>query len=95
MVAEMSSPLEHRAVLLEAVAEIRSTTLVEPGCLKYDFYESPFEPGKYTFVEEWESADSLREHARTSNMARFQERIAGKVTGSKISIHEVSSTRIR
>lgn len=74
---------------------MRDTTVAEPGCLKYDFYESPFEPGRYTFVEEWENSDNLRDHSRSPDMARFQERIAGKVSSSKISIHEVASTRVR
>lgn len=74
---------------------MRATTLVEPGCNKYDFFESAFDPGRFTFVEEWEDGDALRTHSRTPEMAKFQERIAGKVTDSRISIHEVASTKIR
>jgi quinol monooxygenase YgiN len=40
----------------------------EPGCTKYDCYQDLADPLRFTFIEEWASADDLAVHAAGDNL---------------------------
>lgn len=47
---------------LTACRTVRAASLTEPGCEKYDFYQSPDDATKIVFVEEWTSKAHLDTH---------------------------------
>lgn len=47
---------------LEACRKVRQPSLAEPGCEKYDFFQSPDDPTSIVFVEEWASKQHLDTH---------------------------------
>ncbi len=61
--------------MLESALEHCNTVLgpsrSEPGCASYSFYCSPSDPCEMIFVEEWKSADALREHFRMPHVLAF------------------------
>ena len=49
-------------VAIEACRVVRSQSVLEPGCERYDFFQSSDDPTKVVFVEEWTSKAHLDTH---------------------------------
>jgi len=47
---------------LEACRVVRGHSVQEPGCERYDFFQSPDDPAKIVFVEEWSTKSALDVH---------------------------------
>jgi len=67
----------------ETVAETRAAleafvepTRAEPGCITYELMLNNDDPTDLTFVEEWESNETLDAHLRSPHIAAFQAREA-------------------
>ena len=46
-------------------------TRAERGCIDYRFYQDIEDPRAFSFVEEWESRDTLDAHFRSSHVGGF------------------------
>lgn len=55
---------EAKALLLELVELTRKET----GCLQYDLLQNQADPTDFTFVEEWESHESLDAHLASEHI---------------------------
>ncbi|KUJ65090.1 monooxygenase [Streptomyces albus subsp. albus] len=55
---------------LEAMIE---PSLEEPGCLAYQPYADPNQPGRMVIVEEWTGPEALEAHFRTPHFAHVRE----------------------
>ncbi|HLO97092.1 MAG TPA: putative quinol monooxygenase [Fimbriimonas sp.] len=53
---------EALAAALDACSTVRSHSVKEKGCERYDFYQSPADPTRIVFVEEWTSKADLDVH---------------------------------
>lgn len=63
-----------------------SASLGEPGCLRFDVFQSQDNPSLYFLVEVYYSEDDLESHRQTPHMARWRERspeLVEKIEGSK------------
>ncbi len=62
---------------LDACREVRRHSVLEPGCERYDFFQSPDQPNLIVFVEEWTAIEDLHTHfeqpAFNTFMATFSE----------------------
>ena len=67
----------HREAAVAAALEVMDATRREPGCLSYTFSSDLADPGRFRIFEEWESAEALAAHFRTSHMAAFQKALGG------------------
>lgn len=47
----------------------------ETGCLKYDLYQDLENPERFSFIEEWETAESLESHRKTEHYQLFRSQI--------------------
>ncbi len=52
--------------------------LIEPsrkdkGCISYNFYQDTANPGKFTFIEQWESQELLDAHLKTPHLVAAGE----------------------
>ena len=47
------------AAALDACRLVHSQSVGEPGCERYDFFQSPDRPNEIVFVEEWTSVAHL------------------------------------
>ncbi len=56
---------------LEACRVVKSHSVKEPGCEKYDYYQSPEEPTKIVFVEEWTTKAHLDVHFQQDAFKQF------------------------
>ena len=64
-----------RAVLESYVAPTR----LEEGCLRYDLFVDVEDSTKFTFIEEWTSAEALQMHSQSAHLAAGRARIEGKL----------------
>lgn len=58
---------EAEQVLRSLVAPTRT----EPGCIRYDLFAMPDTPGRYLFIETWESPEHLNSHLQQSRVRDF------------------------
>lgn len=56
---------------LEACRTVRGHSLKEPGCERYDFFQSSEEPNKIVFVEEWTTRNDLDTHFQQDAFKEF------------------------
>lgn len=50
------------AEAINACRIVRSQSIHEPGCERYDFFQSPDDPQMIVFVEEWTTIHDLHVH---------------------------------
>ncbi len=50
------------AEAIAACTEVRGLSVLEPGCDRYDFFQSPEDATRIVFVEEWDSKAALDLH---------------------------------
>lgn len=56
---------------LDACRTVREHSVKEPGCDRYDFFQSPDDPTKLVFVEEWTSKAALDLHFEQDAFKQF------------------------
>jgi quinol monooxygenase YgiN len=54
--------------LIEQLRILTPKVQAEPGCIKYDCYRDLAAPLRFTFIEEWASAEDLAVHAAGDNL---------------------------
>ena len=64
---------------LVACRKVRSASVLEPGCERYDFFQSPDDPTKIVFVEEWTSYEDLQLHFQQAAFQEFMGEMAALV----------------
>ena len=66
-IAETSSDKagELNSVCLDLIGPTRK----DAGCISYELYQDVTNPGKFTFIENWQSREHLEAHLKTPHMA--------------------------
>jgi quinol monooxygenase YgiN len=62
---------------IAACRAVRSQSVQEPGCERYDFFQSPDDPQLIVFVEEWTSIHDLHVHFEQPAFNTFMEAMNG------------------
>lgn len=62
---------EKKEAALAACRTVRSYSVKEPGCERYDFFQSPDEPNMIVFVEEWTTRNDLEVHFKQDAFNQF------------------------
>lgn len=77
-IAETSSDkaIELKKVCLGLIEPTRK----ESGCISYELYEDKTNPGRFTFIEEWESQEHLDVHLKTPHLVAAGEAFGKIVT---------------
>jgi quinol monooxygenase YgiN len=69
VVATFEAKPGREAELKNALIGLLAPTRQEPGCLNYDLHQSPDEPGKFLFHENWTSRELLDAHLKSPHIA--------------------------
>jgi quinol monooxygenase YgiN len=69
-----------RSVLESYLAPTRA----EDGCLRYDLFADVDNPAKFTFIEEWTSAEALFKHSQSAHLAAGGAKLKGKLAGAPV-----------
>jgi quinol monooxygenase YgiN len=62
---------DKQAELQRELAGLMGPTRNEDGCLRYDLYQQPGQPGQFLFIEQWRSADDLERHLQKPHIQAF------------------------
>lgn len=76
VVAHLISKPDTIAETRAAVEAFVEPTRAEVGCITYELMVNNDDPTDFTFVEEWESDETLDAHLRSPHIAAFQSREA-------------------
>lgn len=59
------------AAALDACRLVHSQSVGEPGCERYDYFQSPDRPNEIVFVEEWTTIEHLNTHFQQAAFNAF------------------------
>ena len=62
VIAELRAKSGHEDAMRSALEALVAPSQKEPGCLKYNVYESKYYTGDFFTYEEWESEAALDQH---------------------------------
>ncbi|NHZ35830.1 putative quinol monooxygenase [Massilia rubra] len=68
--------------VIDLVATLIEPSRAEPGCIRYDFLQSPYTPNKFVFFELWKSQADLDAHFQEPHFLAFAERLPALTEGS-------------
>ena len=60
---------------LDACRTVRAASVLEPGCERYDFFQSPDDETRIVFVEEWSSRSDLDLHCLQDAFQQFMAKM--------------------
>lgn len=63
------------AELKQALLTLLAPTRKEKGCINYDLHQSPDEPGKFLFHENWTDKPSLDAHLQNAHVQALLPRM--------------------
>lgn len=73
VVAILDAKPESAAELEAAIGPCVKETRLEPGCKLYKCHKDLNVPGRFVFIEEWESLDALSHHEKTAHFLALAE----------------------
>jgi quinol monooxygenase YgiN len=80
VVAIAETSAERAAELKEVCLGLIEPTRKESGCISYELYQDSTNPGRLTFIEEWESQVHLDIHLKTPHLVAAGESFGKIVT---------------
>ena len=69
------------AAALDACRTVREPSLLEAGCERYDYFQSPDDGTRIVFVEEWTTKAALDLHFQTEHFQLFMAALADCLQG--------------
>ena len=67
--------------LIELAATLMPLSRAEPGCIRYDFLQSPHSPNRFVFFELWKSQADLDAHFQMPYYKVLVERLPSLIVG--------------
>ncbi|NHZ93268.1 antibiotic biosynthesis monooxygenase [Massilia sp. CCM 8733] len=67
--------------LIDLAAIVVEHTRAEPGCIRYDFLQSPHTPNKFVIFELWKSRADLHDHFQLPHFKAFAEQLPALTEG--------------
>ncbi len=66
-----------------ALAEklVEATNMYDEGCIHYDIYQDINDPQVLTFIEEWESMETLNKHMAAAHFEEFVPQLGAFADG--------------
>jgi len=68
---------EHVSTLRDSFLKCRVETLKEPGCIKYEIYQSPTDPTIFFIYEIWKNVEAHKLHSATPHVKVHSEECKG------------------
>ncbi len=73
VVAFVETSAEKAEALKEVCLGLIDPSRKDKGCISYNLYQDKSNPGKFTFIEQWESQELLDAHLQTPHLAAAGE----------------------
>ena len=91
--AEVLLQPEKMNEFLEIADKLAEESRKESGCIRYDYYTSPYSSNTVLFFELWKSLEDLDAHDRTPHFKMFLEK-GGACMGGKPDVKVFSGDEI-
>ena len=72
IVARIKAKPGREDALSSELARLVAPTLVEPGCLQYDFHRDLEDPGNFLFFENWATKDQWLAHMESPQLLAYK-----------------------
>lgn len=72
IVARIKAKPGQEDALATELAKLVAPTLVEAGCLQYDFHRDVEDPGNFLFFENWATKDQWLAHMESPQLLAYQ-----------------------
>lgn len=72
IVARIKAKPGQEDALATELAKLVAPTLVEAGCLQYDFHRDLEDPGNFLFFENWATKDQWLAHMESPQLLAYQ-----------------------
>lgn len=72
IVARIKAKSGQEAALNAELEKIVAPTLVEAGCLQYDFHRDLEDPGNFLFFENWATKDQWLAHMESPHLTAYK-----------------------
>lgn len=82
VVAHIQALPGEESAVREVLESYIAPTRQEEGCLRYDLFVDIEDPAKFTFIEEWVSAEALEQHRNAPHMMAGRPKLNGRVAGT-------------
>ena len=69
------------AFVREVLESYIAPTRLEEGCKRYDLFVDIGNDSKFTFIEEWTSAELLYRHSQSAHLAAGRSKLEGRLAG--------------
>jgi quinol monooxygenase YgiN len=84
---------DKREQLIRVGQTVAAASRRETGCISYRLYEDTEVENEFVFVEEWDSADALKEHFTTPHIADFMKAIPATIVAPPdVKFHTIESS---
>jgi (4S)-4-hydroxy-5-phosphonooxypentane-2,3-dione isomerase len=80
-------PQHHPAFMDEMVANARSSTTLEPGCLVFDVCEDPAQKGGVFLYEVYRDQAAFEQHQREAHFLEFDRKVAPWVRNKALKLY--------
>lgn len=84
VVAILETSVDRAEELKSACLGLIGPTRKEEGCISYELYQDINNPGKFTFIENWESKEHLDVHSKTPHLVAAGEAFGKIVTRESV-----------
>ena len=81
VVAHIHALAGEEALVREVLESYVAPTRLEGGCLRYDLFVDNDDRSKFTFIEEWQSAEALLRHSKSAHITAGRARVVGRLAG--------------
>ena len=85
VVAIAETSPERAEELKKVCLDLIEPTRKEDGCISYDLYQDVTNPGKFTFIENWQSNEHLDAHLKTPHFVVAANSF-GKIVTKELSV---------
>ena len=79
VVAHIQAAPGEEVLVREVLNSYLAPTRLEEGCLRYDLFVDIDDATKFTFIEEWTSAEALFKHSQSAHLVAGRARLDGKL----------------
>ncbi len=72
IVARIKAKPGKESALAAELAKLVAPTLLEAGCLQYDFHRDLEDPGNFLFFENWETREQWQTHMESPQLLAYK-----------------------
>ncbi|MGD2134331.1 MAG: putative quinol monooxygenase [Maricaulaceae bacterium] len=69
--ADLKVAVENRDAFLTAAEPLVAGSRAEAGCISYDLYENPYNPGEFRMLERWADGEAIAAHREEPHFKAF------------------------